>query len=264
MERSGDILTSDRLVGNATTVHVTTADGTVHTARVVGRDTTTDLVLLALTADTSGQTNPASTKLGVPVQAATHTPRVGDTTWVVGAPSPGDTSLWMSSGLVASIDSKVAIEDGPTTSGLLETAAASGAATSGGALVDRTGDVTGIILSPVHDARVTYAVPIATALAVADDLRQHGYTTHGALGVNGVNSPAGPRVTKVIAGGAAQAAGVRVNDVIESVGNHEIDTTNDLMALVRHYRPGQSVVLGLRRGAKSIRVTATLGSMVTR
>jgi putative serine protease PepD len=87
---------------------------------------------------------------------------------------------------------------------------------------------------------------------------------HGALGVNGVNSRLGPRITEVVAGSAAEAAGVRVNDVIESVGNHEIDTTNDLMALVRHYRPGQSVVLGLRRGAKSISVTATLGSMVTR
>ena len=46
----------------------------------------------------------------------------GDTVWIVGAPQPGDTSLWMSSGLVASTDSLVAVTDGPTTSGLLETA----------------------------------------------------------------------------------------------------------------------------------------------
>jgi len=183
--------------------------------------------------------------------------------WVVGAPGPGDTSLWMSSGLVASIDSRVAVSNGPTTSGLLETAAASGAASSGGALVDRSGAVTGIVLWPIGDDRVTYAVPISTALAVADDLRAQGFTTHGALGVNGVNGKDGPTVTDVVAGGSAQHAGVHVDDVIESVGKHEVDSMNDLMALVRHYRPGQSVTLELQRGTKTVRVSATLGSMVT-
>jgi S1-C subfamily serine protease len=199
----------------------------------------------------------------VPATSAAHSPRAGDTAWVVGAPNPGDSSLWMSSGLVASIDSKVAISNGPTTSGLLETAAASGAASSGGALVDRSGTVTGIVLSPIGNDRVTYAVPIGTALSVADDLRKQGYTTHGALGINGINAPAGPTVTSMTTGGPAERAGIHVNDVVESVGNHEIDTMNDLMALVRHYQPGQSVVLALHRGTKSIHVSATLGSLVT-
>jgi putative serine protease PepD len=263
VQRSGEILTSDRLVGAATAVHVTTADGVVHEARVVGRDTTTDLMLLALTGEASGS-SPASRTLGVPALAAAHAPRAGDTVWVVGAPNPGDSSLWMSSGLLASIDSKVAIADGPTTSGLLETAAASGAASSGGALVDRSGGVTGIIMAPVGDDRETYAVPIATALSVAADLRKQGYTTHGALGINGVSAPTGATVTELTAGGPAQKAGVKVKDIIDSVGNHEIDTMNDLMALVRHYRPGQSVVLGLHRGAQTLRVSATLGSLVTK
>jgi putative serine protease PepD len=262
VRRSGEILTSDRLVGNATTVQVTTADGVIHDARIVGRDSTTDLVLLALASDSAAQAS-SPPKLGVPVQSASKSPRAGDTAWVVGAPSPGDTSLWMSSGLVASIDSRVAVSNGPTTSGLLETAAASGTASSGGALVDRSGAVTGIVLWPIGDDRITYAVPISTALAVADDLRAQGFTTHGALGINGVNGKDGPTVTDVAAGGAAQHAGVHVDDVIESVGNHEVDSMNDLMALVRHYRPGQSVILELQRGTKTFRVSAKLGSMVT-
>jgi S1-C subfamily serine protease len=260
VRRSGEILTSDRLVGTATAINVTTADGVVHTAHVVGRDTTTDLVLLSLTSDTSGDTD----RLGVPAPFATEQPRAGDTMWVVGAPAPGDSSPWMSSGLLASIDSKVAIPDGPTTSGLLETAAASGLASSGGALVDRTGDVTGIVLSPVGENRVTYAVPISTALDVASDLRKQGYTAHGALGINGVSRPSGAVVTDVVAGGPAQEAGVQVNDVIESVADHEVDTMNDLMALVRHYQPGQSVDLELKRGREILHVHATLGSLVTK
>jgi|tagenome__1003787_1003787.scaffolds.fasta_scaffold20981241_4 S1-C subfamily serine protease len=264
VHRAGDILTSDRLVGSATSVNVTTADGVVHKARVVGRDTTTDLALLSLTSGAASSTTVASDDFGVPAPFATEPPDAGDSVWVVGAPSPGDTALWMSSGVLASIDSRVAAPDGPITSGLLETGAASGSASSGGALVDRTGDVTGIVLSPVDDNRVTYAVPIATALKVAADLRTQGYTAHGALGINGASPPSGATVTAVVTNGPADTAGVRVNDIIESVGNHEVDTMNDLMALIRHYPPGQPVELGLKRGDRTLRVTVTLGSLVTK
>ena len=57
--------------------------------------------------------------------------------------------------------------------------------------MDRSGDVAGIVLSPIGDDRVTYAVPIATALSIADDLQARGFTEHGALGITGVNAPTG-------------------------------------------------------------------------
>ena len=252
VRRTHEILTSDRIVGSSSAINVTTSDGAVHPAHVLGRDSTTDLVLLHLDA-------------GVPTVApAARPPRAGDTVWVVGAPSPGDKSPWMSSGLVASTDSRVALATGPTTAGLLETAAASGFASSGGALVDAAGNVTGVVLSPVGDSRVTYALPIATALSIADDFRTHGYTTHGALGINGIDAAAGPTVTGLVVGGPADRAGIRVGDVVERVDKHEVDSIEDVMALVRHDEPGQLVVVELRRGSRELEVRATLGSMVPR
>jgi len=262
VRQSGEILTSDRLIGAADQVTVTTADGVVHTARVVGRDSTTDLVLLTLVNPNDGSTMLASS-LGVPAPAASHGPKAGDTAWVVGAPPPGDTSPWVSSGLVASTDSLVAVSDGPITSGLLETAAASSRASSGGALVDRSGNVTGIILGPVGDSRMTYAVPIATALAVANDFRAHGFTTHGALGVNGINGHRGPTVTAVVAGGPAARAGVHAGDVVEAIGRHEVDSMSDLVALVRHYRPGVVVKVEVQRGKRLLELSARLASMTS-
>ena len=169
--------------------------------------------------------------------------------WVVGAPGPGDSSPWMSSGLVASTDSLVAFASGPTTSGLLETAAASSPASTGGALVDHAGDVTGIVLAPVGGDRMTYAVPIATALSIASSLRTHGYAPHGTLGINGVDASDGPTVTQVIADGPAARAGVRVGDVSNRVDGHEVYSMDDVMALVRHDPPGQPVELEVRRGS---------------
>ena len=250
VRRAHEILTSDRLVGSSSNVTVTTSDGVAHPAHVLGRDAATDLVLLHL--DSSVPT----------VAPAARPPRAGDTVWVVGAPSPGDKSPWMSSGLIASIDSRVALATGPTTAGLLETAAASGSASSGGALVDSAGNVTGIVLSPVGDSRVTYALPIATALSIANDFRTQGYTTHGALFFNGIDAPAGPTVTALIAGGPAASAGMQIGDVVERVDKHEVDSMVDVMALVRHDKPGQRIVIELRRGSHEVAVTATLGSWV--
>jgi len=269
IRQSGEILTSDRLIGDANTIDVTTADGVVHPARVEGRDATTDLVLLDVepgtrtTQDLDSSQSPDSKALGEPAQFASQAPRPGDTVWVVGAPSPGNSTPWMSSGLVASTDSLVAMSSGPTTSGLLETAAASNPASMGGALVDYSGEVTGIVLSPVGDDRMTYAVPIATALSIADDLRVYGYATHGALGISGIDAAAGPTVTAVISGGPASRAGVRVGDVIDSVDSHEVYSMDDVMAVVRHDRPGQSVDLVLQRGAATVQLRVTLTSMRT-
>jgi S1-C subfamily serine protease len=152
---------------------------------------------------------------------------------------------------------------GPNTSGLLETGAASSVASSGGALVDPAGKVVGIVLAPVAGARVTYAVPIDTALEVAKDLREQGYTAHGALGIDGINSPDGPMVTKMDTDGPAADAGVRVGDIVESVDDHLVYTMSDVMALVRHDRPGESVVLRLRRGTEKLTMIARLTGLVT-
>jgi S1-C subfamily serine protease len=262
VRRSGEVLTSDRLIGRATDIEVTTTDGAVHRAKVVGRDVTTDLVLLRIVPDANPNAVTASFATVAPF--ALGAPKTGETVWVVGAPGPGETQPWLSDGLVASTDSLVSLDSGPTTSGLLETAAASSSASSGGALVDGTGKVAGIVLAPISGNRMTYAVPISTALAVAQDLRTRGYTAHGALGIAGINAPAGPTVTSMVTDGPADVAGVRVGDVVEAVDSHDVYTMSQLMALVRHDRPGQTVAIELRRGSARLTMHATLTSTITR
>ncbi len=246
---ANEVITSDRLVGSSENVTVTTSNGVVHTASIVGRDATSDLVLLRLDS-------------GIPAaESSRRAPQPGENVWVVGAGRPGATSPWMTSGTLASTDSLVSVSTGPNTSGLLETNAASVPASSGGALVDAAGDVTGIVLAPVGDSQMTYAVPIETALSIADDLRTKGYARHGALGINGIDAPAGPTVTGVVAGGPAERAGVQVGDIVMGVDKHEVDSMEDVMALVRHDEPGEPILVRLRRGSRLLTVNATLATM---
>jgi putative serine protease PepD len=249
VRRANEILTSSRLVGSlAKKVTVTASDGVARTAGVVGHDKTTDLVLL---------------RLDSRLLAATSTPRVprqGEDVWIVSAARPGAKSPWVSKGALSSSDSLVSFAEGPTTSGLLETAAVSGTASSGGALVDTAGHVAGIVLSPVGESRTTYAVPIATALSVAEDLHAYGYAKHGTLGIDLVDAPAGPTVTALVAGGPAERVGVRVGDVVEAVDNQKVESMLDVMALVRHDSPGEPIVVELRRGSRTLVMTPTLTS----
>ena len=79
------------------------------------------------------------------------------------------------------------------------------------------------------------------------------------MGINGIDAPAGPTVTGW-SPADRPSAGVRVGDVVERVDKHEVDSMEDVMALVRHDAPGQPIVVELRRGSRTSMVSATLGA----
>ena len=104
VRHAGRVLTSARLVGDANTVDVITRDNQKHTAKVVGRDRTTDLVLLEL----DEASNVPAARL------ADASPAAGSPVWIVGAARPGASDLWVSGGMLSSTDALLAVDDGPT------------------------------------------------------------------------------------------------------------------------------------------------------
>ncbi len=251
VRHAGQLLTTARLVGDATRVDVVDDDGTRHSARVVGRDQTTDLVLLDID---GGSDLPAA-------QLADHTPATGATVWVVGSGAPGTKSLWMSSGMLSSADALVTAAGGPMTAGLLQTDAAASDAAVGGALVDRDGAVVGIVVGRVDDSDTTYAVPIGTAIEIAEQLENSGVARHGSAGFSGVDSAKGPTITRIVADGPAAAAGLHAGDVVVSVDGRPVVSIDDVVATIRAYRPGQTMTLEMRRGSNAFNADVTLAAV---
>ncbi|MDQ1434465.1 MAG: serine protease DegQ, partial [Actinomycetota bacterium] len=244
------VLTSTRVVGTAASVQIVTDDGLRHTARVVGRDRVTDLVLL----DLQDVANVPAAEL------AEDTPPTGAPVWLVGAPTPGAKSPWMSAGMTSSNDALVVSDLGPTTGGLLETDAVSNTAVVGGALVDRAGSVAGIVLGHVNGSVTTYAVSIAVAVGVAHQLDANGVARHGTLGLRGVDTPLGPKITAMANTAPAARAGARVSDVVESINGRAVESIADVTALVRSIDPGIKIVMELRRGNQALVVQIELGA----
>jgi S1-C subfamily serine protease len=250
VRHGAQVLTSTRVVGNASTVQIVTSDGGRHSARVVGRDRVTDLVLLDLK-DVGN----------VPAAAlAEDAPSTGAPVWLVGAPTPGAKSAWMSAGMTSSNDALVVSDLGPTTGGLLETDAVSNAAVVGGALVDRAGSVAGIVLGHVNGSVTTYAVSIAVAVGVAHQLDADGVARHGTLGLRGVDTPLGPKITAMASTAPAARAGAHVSDVVESINGRAVESIADVTALVRSIDPGITVIMELRRGNQALAVRVELGA----
>jgi putative serine protease PepD len=246
VRHEGDILTTASLLGDATRVEVTTSDGTMAAAQVTGRDTTTDLALLSVESRMSA------------AELADDELFAGSSVWIVAAPTVGSSSPWMSGGMVATADALVARAAGPTTDGLVETDAVANEAAIGGALVDPSGAVAGIVLGPIDNSRTTFAVPIAMAVGVADDIRRNGVASHGSLGIEGIDDPGGPTVTELRPDGAAAGAGIRTGDVFTHVDDNRVTSMGEIMAIVRGFEPGDEVVVEVLRGDQAMEIEVEL------
>jgi len=247
IRNAGEVLTSARLVLGATQIELVQSDGTVRVARVIGADPASDLALLS----TDGDLEAADL-------AAPGTLKVGEAVYAVGADSTG--TPWVSAGIVSSLDSRVA-SGGTTMTGLIESNALTEPAVAGGALVDSSGRVAGIVMTP-EAGQLTTVVPILLANRVADDLRDNGYVDHGWLGLAGrVTAPGRLVVTAIAASGPSARAGIKVGDVVVSADSQPITTLADLMAAARGHWPGEHLALELSRNRADWTVSVLVAAM---
>jgi len=234
IRRGGQVLTSDRLVADTTSVAVVTSDGKAHTARVIGRDPSSDLALLSIDGELDAADLEAPGRL-----------RIGDSVYAVGTDPAG--SPWVSAGMVSSLTGRIA-SAGTTMSGLIEISSVAEPNAAGGALLDSRGRVVGILMTPVPNHPAAVAVPISFASRVADGLRSAGYVDHGWLGLAAKVTAGGQLViTALAADGPSERAGMRVGDVVVEVDSQPVATMDDLMAAVRGHWPGDKIHVAVVR-----------------
>ncbi|MCI0462600.1 MAG: S1C family serine protease, partial [Gemmataceae bacterium] len=139
---------------------------------------------------------------------------------------------------------------------------------SGGPLFDMQGRVIGIhsrIGSPIT---ANLHVPVDTYRNTWDRLAK-AEVWGSQLGGRGPNS-AYPglqvdgeskdcRVIQVIPGGPADKAGFKVNDVITQFDSQKIGNSEDLVAQMRRKKPGEEVVVEIRRAQEVVTLKLVLG-----
>jgi len=243
------VLTNASVVVGADTVSVTTADGRVLAAKVVGSDAATDLTVLAV-----AEARVPAAHLGTADELT-----VGS--WVLAVGASGGERRWASQGVVSGLSELVTGADGTLLPGLLGTDVDPSAAAGGGPLLDAAGNVVAILSrsAPGH------ALPIDVARDVADQLSASGRARHGWLGVAALDAAervgGGAEISEISPGGPADEAGLIRGDVVSALGDERIADVADLIAMVSRRRPGDPVSLTVWRGTVRSRVSVKLGEV---
>ena len=228
----GLILTNAHVVDGATKIGLELFDGRLVDAELVGMDKQTDLAVL--------RAKVPGTESAVFVDSQTL--QVGDVVFAIGFPRGLDRTVSM--GVISGLNrqgfydpsSDAEVED------FIQTDAAINPGNSGGPLFDSQGRVVGINTWILRESDgLGFAVPSTTAVEVARQLAENGRMRRGRMGIGfetltsakaealGVQVDAGALVTSVSAGSAAEAAGLKVEDVITGAGERQIKSGNDLV-----------------------------------
>jgi S1-C subfamily serine protease len=157
INNQGLILTALHVVQKATTIRVSFADGTETPATIESEDPENDIAVLS-TERLPDVLVPAVLGGGI---------RVGDETYAVGHPLGLVGSI--SAGVVSGLDRSLSRDDGTPLRGLIQFDAAVNPGNSGGPLLNRNGQVVGIVTALANPAKdgffmgIGFAVPIGTA-----------------------------------------------------------------------------------------------------
>jgi S1-C subfamily serine protease len=284
VDTQGYILTNAHVVDGASQVTVSFEDKKTENARIVGKDSSTDLALLKV--DASGL-NLKPLQLG-----DSSNVQVGDPTIAIGNPFALDRTL--TTGVVSALQRQISAPNGFTISNVIQTDAAINPGNSGGPLLDAVGRVIGINSQIATgdgtgaggggNVGIGFAVPINTAKKVLPQLKQNGRVQRAYLGITGVTidksldrlnlaSQSGVLVQSVSPGSPAAKAGIRGGDaqttlngssvqlggdVITKIDGKSVGSMDDVISAIADKKPGQSVRIEYLRNKTSKTTTITL------
>ncbi|KAF0207950.1 MAG: trypsin-like peptidase domain-containing protein [Actinomycetota bacterium] len=260
------ILTNDHVVANAKTIVVTGQDGERRKAQLIGTDPETDIAVIKIDA-------------ALPVIKAGDSEKLVVGQLVIAIGSPFGLQHSVTSGVVSAMHRSLPdSSDSGTVYPLvdvIQTDAAINPGNSGGALVDRTGALVGIpsaiySSSGANDG-VGFAIPVKSALRVAEALIKTGSVEHPFLGISGQTVTAdfaateklpveeGAYVAELTKGTEAEKSGIRKGDVIVKLDTTPIRSMDDLILAVRRKTVGDTVTLSLYRDGKQIEIKMKVG-----
>jgi putative serine protease PepD len=261
----GDILTDEHVVANETSVKVHFQNGQSYPATVVGTDPSTDVAVIHVNAPTS-ELHP------IPLANSSEA-QVGDPVVAIGSPfSLPETTT---QGIVSQVGRPIQAPNQYTIPNAIQTDAAINPGNSGGPLLDAKAQVLGLndqietnnqnASGQGSSSGVGFAIPSNTVTRIANQLISGHHVSHAYVGVQLLSaSSGGAQVSTVQPGSPGAAAGLKVHDLITAVNGQKITSTDQFIALVDNFTPGQTVTMTVKRGGQTQQIKVKLGTRPAR
>ncbi len=267
----GHIVTNFHVLQGSSGARVTLSDQSEWQASLVGVFPDRDLAVLRIGAPKD--------KLKPIVLGTSKDLQVGQRVYAIGNPFGLDQTL--TTGIVSALNREIQSVTQRTIRGMIQTDAAINPGNSGGPLLDSSGRLIGVntaIYSPSGaSAGIGFAIPVDEVNRVVPRLIRDGKFLRPALGIQSappqlhaaLRLPKGLAVIGVAKGGPADAAGivpfrrgprgeVIAGDIIVALAGKPVATLDEMLDELERHQPGDTVVLTLLRGGRTVEVKARL------
>ena len=255
IREDGYIVTNNHVIDGATKIEVTLNNNQTYPATLVGTDPATDVALLKIDAS------------GLPIIPFGDSDKLRLGEWVIAIGSPYDLRSTITAGIVSAKGRSMPNYTGEfKIESFIQTDAAVNPGNSGGALVDRAGNLVGIntaIYSQTGSyTGYSFAVPVNIVKKIAYDLMDFGSVQRAVLGITmgpiddkiaedlKLSSRNGVYINEVSPSGAADKAGIKAGDVLIAIDSTKITGTASVQETVSRYSPGDKAVVTVIRDGK--------------
>lgn len=260
IREDGYIVTNNHVVANATNVTVTLNNNKKYTAKVIGTDPATDVALIKIDAT------------GLPVLQFADSDRLRLGEWVLAIGSPLGEQLrsTITAGIVSAKGRSMSSGGEFKIESFIQTDAAVNPGNSGGALVNKSGELVGINTAIVSTtgsySGYSFAIPSNIVHKIVADLIDFGSVKRAKLGVSitaineemaekmKLSSLEGVYIAEVVKGGSADKAGIKAEDIIIAIDSTKTATPQALQEKVNAFHPGDKAEVELIRGGKTLKL----------
>ena len=283
----GYIVTNNHVVANATKVQVTLNNNKVYDAKVIGTDPATDVALIKIEAQ------------GLPTLPFGDSDqlRLGEWVLAVGSPLGYQLRSTITAGIVSAKGRSMAHDPRERNNGgiqiesFIQTDAAVNPGNSGGALVNKTGELVGINTAIVSQTGAysgySFAVPVNIVKKVVEDLIDFGSVKRAVLGIAmsdlseglaknlkydsvddmlkklKLSSPEGVYIREVAKGSSADKAGMKEGDVNVAIDGTDVKSGSAVQVKVNTFHPGDKAKVKIIRDGKEKELEVTFQGIST-
>ena len=261
IREDGYIVTNNHVIDGATRIEVTLNNNQTYPATLVGTDPATDVALLKVEVT------------GLPVIPFGDSDKLRLGEWVIAIGSPYDLRSTITAGIVSAKGRSMPSNGEFKIESFIQTDAAVNPGNSGGALVDKAGNLVGINTAIISQTGsytgYSFAVPSNIVKKIAYDLMDFGSVKRAVLGISmmpiddkiaeelKLSSRNGVYIDEVSKSGAADKAGIKAGDVLIAIDSTKITNPASVQEAVSRFSPGDNAVVTVLRDGKELKLDVT-------
>lgn len=264
IDDKGHIVTNYHVIDGSSKIKVKLTSGNEYEASLVGGDEKTDIAVIKIA---------ANEELHVATIGNSDEVEVGALAVAIGNPLASELFGTVTAGVISGVNRTMTV--GQRDMNLIQTDAAISPGNSGGALINKYGEVIGInSVKLVDDAAegLGFAIPMNEAVPIIQDLMKYGYVKgRPMIGVsvreitrelayyNNLLVEEGLYIMSVTEGSGAEKAGLQRGDIITKFDGQKVTTATQMNKIRDKHKAGQSVNVTILRGnvERNVKITLT-------